>query len=727
MNNTTQTINVLRPFYRGLPIILAFTAVSVIATKAYLRYATPRYESVSYIKLADDANGAGHSSAIHSLDIFANNSVIGAEVEMLKSKVVIYRAMQNLDLGITVTRVGKLHNTELYNESPFRITAKVTDPKGFDSTYKMIVKADSLVEIVSPGDLTYHGKLNQVLATPFMELLIEKNDSLLRAKPFVPVNDHYELMVNAPTTLSNYIRDEIDVMNTDKDVPVLRVAFRSKVPQKSADIVNEISAAYIEDFIDEKSRAAEKTVSFLDKELENFGVKLDSSEKRVEDYKHDNGVVDIKQETETNIRSLSDLRVKLAGVQMDMVAIDSLARYIKNGMADFNNLAPNFQTFNDLLSTEIIKKVKELQEAKKDLLLKYTPANEQVKNIDIKLNDLYAYMGQSIQNTRTNLQLKYIDLQKTVQAAEADMKKYPEKDRNMTLLGRNFDLNDQTYRFLREKRTDAEIARASDIAFHRIITRGEVAVKPVSPIPMLLFALSAFLGFIFATIAVYLIHYFRGKVEHVVNIEKNSDIPVQGSIPFLRNEREAKFAFQKLAIDLHVKKNLEKGAFIAITSFDKNEGKRTVTIGLAKAIVSLGKTCVIIDADDGLSGYPASFPGTMPASHWGEQWLQPKVFEEILKELRAKYDVVLCKTGDLSRNSSSLLMLAPATLSLFIVDSRYTPMKRLADINLLQLESGLTNLRFLLNRESYSPGLFAGPGRSIKNLFSPRHPKPSIV
>jgi uncharacterized protein involved in exopolysaccharide biosynthesis len=727
MNHNNYIPTVLRPFFRGLPLILVFTVLSFLAARVYLHYSSSMYESVAYIKLADPGNGTQHSALAQELDLFSSNSAIGAEVEMLKSKVVIYRAMKNLDLGVTVTRLGELHNTELYNESPFKITATVTDPKGYDSIYRMTVTSDSLVKIVSPGGAQYKGKIDQVISMPFLDLVIRKNDSLLQAKPFVPVNDRYEVMVNAPATLSDYIRDRIDVMNTDKDVPVLRIAFKSKVAQKSADIVNEITNAYIQDYVDEKYQAADKTVNFLDKELSNYGDKLQSSEQNMEAYKQSNGVVDIKEETETNIRSLGDLKVKLAGMQMDMVAIDSLARYIKNGMADFNNLAPNFQTFNDLLSTEIIKKVKELQEEKKDLLLKYTPANDHIKTIDLKLNDLYAYMEQSIQNTRTDLQLKYDDLQRTVRASEATMQKIPEKDRNMTLLGRNFEMNDQIYRFLREKRTDAEIARAADISFHRIIAKGEVPILPVSPIPLLVMALAVIMGFIFATVGAYIFDYFKGRVNSAASVEKISEIPVLTTIPFLKSPAGTRLAFEQLATELQVKKSLERGTFITITSFGKGEGKRTASLGLARAIVSLGKTCAVIDTDDSLKRHSATYPDILPASHWGEQWFQPKVFAEILRDLQAKYDVIICKTAPLSRHSSSLLMLSPATMTLFMLDGHMTKMKRVVEANLLQEELGLSNLHFVLNRTGYHPGLLPAINLSVRSLFSPGRPKPQIV
>ena len=54
---------------------------------------------------------------------------------------------------------------------------------------------------------------------------------------------------------------------------------------------------------------------------------------------------------------------------MSLEAIRELNKYLKEGKDHFLDLAPNFEAFTDLLSTEIIKKIKDLQSTKKDLLL----------------------------------------------------------------------------------------------------------------------------------------------------------------------------------------------------------------------------------------------------------------------------------------------------------------------------------------------------------------------
>ena len=92
--------------------------------KIFLLVVTPKYESVVKIKLADAQFGVSHESMYRDFDVFATNSIIGAEVEMLESQVVIKRALKHLDLGITVYKKSFLRKKELYQDCPLKIIAE---------------------------------------------------------------------------------------------------------------------------------------------------------------------------------------------------------------------------------------------------------------------------------------------------------------------------------------------------------------------------------------------------------------------------------------------------------------------------------------------------------------------------------------------------------------------------------------------------------------------------
>jgi hypothetical protein len=92
---------------------------------------------------------------------------------------------------------------------------------------------------------------------------------------------------------------------------------------------------------------------------------------------------------------------------MNVEALRELNSYIQEGMGHFLELAPNFETFTDLLSTEIVKKIKALQAEKKDLEIIFTQEDERIKVIDRKIEDLSSYLAESIENSLKSTEVKY--------------------------------------------------------------------------------------------------------------------------------------------------------------------------------------------------------------------------------------------------------------------------------------------------------------------------------
>lgn len=721
MSDFKNTKNLLRPFYRGLPLIVLTMVFCVALAKIYLHYATPKYESVVKIKLADGQFGVSHENIYRDFDVFATTSKIGAELEMLQSQVVIKRALKHLDLGITVFRAGRMHKKELYKECPFKIIAEPLDKKVYDSTYKMVVSLhDSSIELENPSKEKFKGKLNHILSTPYLYLFVRINDSLLKKDPFMEIGGKYEIIINSENSLIKQTQEILDVMASDKEVPVLRVAYKCPVAQKSADIVNTISEAYINDYIEEKFTAADTTVNFLNREVKNYSEKLKDAEKSIEGFREDHDVVNLKQETETDLRSLAELKNQMSGLQMQLIAVDSLDAYIKKGKDNFLDLAPNFSTFNDLLSTELMKKIKSLQSDKRDLLLNYTPQHEKVQIIDTKLNDIYLYLEESIKNTRKDLQFKYNDLGKTISKVEEKFESYPYKERNMTVLERNFDLNDQIYRFLQEKKTNAEIARSASISFHRIIARGIVPDIPVSPVPTLIIVLGGFFGLLIGVTLIYLVHFLKDRVNNETNIQKSCDTVVFAKIPYLKNGNQSKVIFDKIGIDLQVQKNLEKGSVISISSFIDSEGKKTIALGLARASEVLGKKTALLDSDQSFKNAVYENIDVLSLPELCSEWKQPDKLKTFIEKIRNEYDVVIIKNRPLSKDSSALLLMSSASLNLFVLDSRRTKLKKVQQIDSMKDELGLKNIQFILNRDEYTPSVYSQLKSAIKRYRSKR-------
>ncbi|KAB7727659.1 hypothetical protein F5984_21575 [Rudanella paleaurantiibacter] len=705
MSELSKTLGLLRPFVRGLPLIVVGMGLSLFAANRYLGYATPMYESMAKIKLADVSEGTPSANLYKDFDVFVSTNKILAEVELLKSNVLLRKALAPLDLSVTIRRVGNLRKADLYGQSPVRISAGFTDPALYNLPFGLTVYRDSLLTITLPNGKTVPCELNRVVHIEGGTLYIGRNEAVLAARPNLVLNDRYEFMVRTPESVVESVMADLDVMAMDKDIPVLRISYKSSVPQKAADVVNGIAAAYIADGVEDRFRAADTTSGFLNRELTHYRDRLTASERAIEDYRNAKNIINIRQETETDLRKIADLKKQLSSVHMNVLAIDSLNKSLRRN-PDFLKTAPNFEAFTDLLSTEIVKKMKQLQGDRRDLLVRYTPDHEKVRLVDTQIQDLADYMRESINNTLVNQQIKYRDLNRTIEEAEAAFVGLPTKEKTMTVLERNFSLDEQIYRFLHQKRTEADIARAATISFHRVITEGKVPRTPVSPNPTLIKVLAGFLSLLSAVIVIYGVHFLKARVDSETVIQKNSDTPVVASVPRLTKRGQSELLFRQWSLHMDIREWLQPGSVVVVSSFDPLEGKRTITKGLARALVNLGKTVLVVDADGTLpelSGWSALEYVNLPKT--GQDWQRPIGWHPMLADWRSRFDVVLVKNAAIAHESAGAMLMASATLNLMLLDSRRTRQDRISEADLLRDSLRLPNLQFVLNRAGYMPSL----------------------
>ncbi|RZK36366.1 MAG: hypothetical protein EOO57_07315, partial [Hymenobacter sp.] len=104
MSEFKQNMRALRPLWTGLPLIAVCTGLSLTAAWQYLRYATPMYESTTKIKLADVNEGVLNTTLLKNLDAFSGDNRTSAEVELVRSPLLLGRALDHLSFDISAYR-----------------------------------------------------------------------------------------------------------------------------------------------------------------------------------------------------------------------------------------------------------------------------------------------------------------------------------------------------------------------------------------------------------------------------------------------------------------------------------------------------------------------------------------------------------------------------------------------------------------------------------------------
>ncbi|MBK8885833.1 MAG: hypothetical protein IPN46_04485 [Saprospiraceae bacterium] len=581
-----ESLKILKPYLRGLPIIILCMLAGIWIAKKYLSYSTPMYESTTKLRLADVGESVTGANLFKDLDVFASANKIAAEIEVIKSHVLLEKVIDKLGYSVAALyRKGDIKNTELYTDTPINIQSALDDEKWYGKDFIITVTDTLHYTLLLPDNGgALKGKMDESLVFDGGKILISLNREWLQHKTNPHILDSYIYQIKNKETIIQNILTNLDVTSVDKDVPVIRISYKSAVPQKAAIFVNALAEAYIEDYINIKYQAAETTSRFLNRRIDEVTKNLSNSENSIQGYRDEKNIINIRQETETDLRKISQLKIQQTNVKMNLEAIHELDEYIKNGKENFLDLAPNFEAFTDLLSTEMVKKIKQLQGEKKDLLLTYTPNDDRVKVVDKKLKDHTDYLVESIQNTKKSLETKYKNLITDIDEAEKVFIGLPEKEKLMNMMNRDFEIYQGSYNFLNNKKIEADIARAAKLSFHRIITPAAISKNPVSPNRTIIVIVCALLGMFFAIAMITLIHAIKARVNDVETIESNSSIPVTLHTPFLKTPEQKRNHFLKSVQNLSIKDLIYDENILCFSSLKDDEGKAFHIVNMAEAL-----------------------------------------------------------------------------------------------------------------------------------------------
>jgi len=668
-----EQLRILRPYLRGLPIILLAMITGFLAAKKYLSYVTPMFESTTKIKLADLNEGAAGNNLFKDLDVFASTNKIATEIEVLKSQVLIEQALEGLGLDEVLVRTGRVMDTELYQDKPFNHQVFVNDEAFYNKELSIAVQ-DSIHYTVAPqdGQQVYQGIFGDTLQIGnAVSVILRLNKTLMAAKPGLELKGLYKLKKYSKDRLIQKVSANLDVVSVEKDVAILRIIYKSNVPQKASLITNTLAQTYIEDYIEEKYKTANVTSEFLDQQIAKVYQDLSRSEMRIQGYRVENDIINIRQETETDLRKLSQLKIQQTNVQMSLEAIEELNQYIEAGKDDFLSLAPNFEAFTDLLSTEMVKKIKQLQSEKSDLLLTYQEGHELVENVDKKIEYYSDYFVESINNTRKNLKTKYNKLTADIEEAKKVFIGLPERERMLNILDREFQIHQQSYIFLNEKRIEAEIAKAAKHAFHRIIHQASTPQQPVSPNRPIIIIVSTLLGMIGAVIFIFLVNTSKARVNDLVAIEKNTDIPVLYGAHHFRTDGQARAFFKNETFKMDMKGMLPPHSSVAFSAFGHNHGARFHLNQLQEVLAREERNFALFTYDE---AYFNSLPSGR-AYLLSPQELAGRTFADLktwYKGICARYDLVLIDNFSLSGSAESIVFMGLADQNICVVDTRKT-------------------------------------------------------
>jgi len=565
--NTEDTIDLKELFFSLIAqwkLITICILLSLIAALLYLRI-TPDIYNVDALVQVEDSKGASAALLGDLSDMIEQKSPAQAEIEILKSRLVLGSVINQLNLDLVISgtedtiwnRLLKNHNYDIQYSTKsvlFKDNQQSFDIRQFDipNYYKnknLLLSFDHNkyhLTDAETNDILFTAPLNQTSQIQskygLWKVAIYSKDIL---------DSTYNIEKLTLPAAVQHVLDNYSVAEKGKMTGVLGLNYQGQDKQHITQVLNAILTAYSQQNIERRSAESAQTLKFLDEQLPELSQQLDQVEREFNQFRQQYNTVDLTKESELYLTQSIALETQKA--ELELKVAEASARYTEEH-----------------------------------------PVMEQM-----------------------NAQLGAINSKIT--ALSNTLKQLPDLQRRYLQLYREVEVKQQLYTGLLNTSQQLRIAKAGEIGNVRIVDTAVEPIEPIKPKKLQIIILSIFLGSFLGTLLALLRNIMRSGIKDSAQIERELDLPVYAtvprspiqesrinllkkkkSIPILAVKDSSDIAIESLRsmrTAIHFALSNAKNNIIALSGPAPEIGKSFITTNLATILAQGGNRVLVIDGD----------------------------------------------------------------------------------------------------------------------------------
>lgn len=697
--NTEDTIDLKELFFSLIAqwkLITLCIILSLVCALLYLR-TTPDTYQVDALVQVEDSKGASAALLGDLSSMIEQKSPAQAEIEILKSRLVLGTVIDHLNLNIQISGTEDSFWNRLLNKHEYN-----SEYSGKSVLFKDNQKSFDVRTFDIPN--YYHDK-NLILS--FSEGKFSLTDEETEQVVFsAPLNQTSQLQSEyGPWKVGIYTQDSFDttylvqkqslpaavrsllanysVAEKGKLTGVLGLNYQGTDKQHITQVLNTILAAYSQQNIERRTAETAQTLKFLEDQLPELKQQLEVAEREFNRFRQQYNTVDVTKESELYLTQSVTLETQKAGLEQKVA--EAAAKYTAEH--------PVMQQMNAQL-TAINKKINEL---------------------------------------------------------DGTLRRLPEVQRQYLQLFREVEVKQQLYTGLLNSYQQLRIAKAGEIGNVRIVDTAVEPIEPIKPKKLLVLVLSIFVGGFLGTLLALLRNMLRSGIKDSNQIENELDLPVYATVPrspiqesrikILKKKKNIPILAVKHGDDIAIEslRSMRTAIHFALSSAKNNIimisgpapelGKSFISTNLATILAQSDKRVLLIDADlrrgymhkyfnydvqPGLAEYlngqqelskivrstevenlSIMTRGKSPANP--SELLSTQKFAAMLEQLSSQFDHILIDTPPVLAVTDSIIISQYAGVNLVVARYAKTQMKELElTINRFE-QAGVKVNGFILN------------------------------
>lgn len=751
----------LRPYMRNWKWFVFSCLLAILIAIVYLRYTTPEYEVKSKIQILVEDAAASELGAFQDLAILSGegNVKIEDEIEILNSRTNFIDLVKRLGLNVKIESVGRISDSELYGNPPFKINFLSPDSTVFQSRLKFTIDVVSetaflITEIQGKEEVTEHF-FGSMIAIDNTELIITPSTDDLSNL----IGKKYSFSVNPVTDVAQIYMAKMNISIVSQFSDIITLSLKDPVQEKARDIINELVIIYNERAIQDKKTIADKTSDFINDRIAEISQELSTVDGSAVSYKSARGITDVAAQANVNINVGAESQRQLQDVEMQRAIAYSM-RDLVESQDEFDVLPTNIGLSDGTVASTVARYNQMVLERNR-LLESSNKRNPIIVNLDNELGALKQTLQSSLASTTNNLDLQASNISGNLQKINSKLYAAPKNEQALREISRQQQTTESLYLYLLQKREESQITFASASPRSRVIDRAYMSSPfPVSPKrPLILFTALVF-GFSIPVLIIYILVLIDNKIHSKRELEKivGEDIPVLAELPRLTSDDShlvksgdrtvlaESLRILRTNLDYLIKTQDQQngGNVIFVTSSVPSEGKSLTASNLAMIYAKTNKKVVLVGADirnpmieqyysvlgaekvkgksnatrkpgltDFLIAQELTSEDITSAALLSDfkvdiilsgklmpnpsELLMSDRLEELFGELRAKYDYIIVDTAPMLVVSDTQLITKYADQIIYMTRAGQTEIKVLEFPLKLRKEGKLPNLSFVVN------------------------------
>ena len=759
--NSEETINLYAIFFKYLaywPWFVISVIACMILAFLFLRYQQPVYNITAAVLIKEEEQKGGNSAAsplaaIQDLGMFSMTNNFDNEVEILHSRTLIKKAVNELRLYTTIAedRITG-YNIPLYRTSPVNVFMTPEEADKLEAPVKLKMKytLDGKLHVHAKYVIDEEGdeeeiekefdRLPAILPTPVGVINFSKNDSLPE-----PMEEDVKLMayISSPTVTAQDYMENLTVEATSKTTTIAQISVQNTDKQRGIDFVNCLVAFYNQDANDEKNEVAQKTAEFIEERISIINRELGTAETELADFKQRSGLTDLTSDAKLALEESSRYGQQRMENATQIQLVEFLRNYINDPKND-DEVIPSNVGLQDQNLTSAIDQYNAMIVERNRLLRTSSESNPAVINMNTGIEAMRHSVQTTVESVLKGLNIAKSDIERQARKFEGRISNAPIQEKEFLIIARQQEIKAALYTMLLQKREENALTLAATANNGRIIEDALADKDPVSPKKKIIALAALILGLGIPVGIVYLRDLLKYKIENREDVEHITDVPILAELPRCKKPEKGAVVVRENKNDIMeetfrgLRTNLlfmlgKDQKVILFSSTQPGEGKSFVAGNTAVSLAFLGKKTIIVGMDirkpglnkvfnlsrraEGITNYLADpehvnifdmvqtsdispnldiLPGG-PVPPNPTELVARDVLDRAIELLKQRYDYIILDTAPIAMVTDTAIIGRVANLCVYVCRADVTPKAGYRYINVLRDEKKFPKLATVIN------------------------------